>query len=159
MPPPGTLMTPVFTFGSIETNIVPTMLPSDCPTKAMREPSKSTPAETCIDGTAWASAKRSATPSRRLSREVSRLERLMNQLPEEQRAQFTAGSLFFFRRVDDRFSEAEIEARIQRESEAIATQDRAALIRACGDFMSARGRVLTAIGTRAEQRRGAGAEH
>jgi len=77
---------------------------------------------------------------------------MLDQVPEEQRPHFAAGSLFFFGRVDVRLSEAEIEGRVPREIEAIDAGDRAALLQACGEFMSARGRVLTTMGQRTEQR-------
>ncbi len=75
MPPPGTLSTPTFTFGSTARNTVPTMLPSDWPTKLIRF--ASTPPAPSRVGVARESSSRSATPWRRLSREVSRLVRLM----------------------------------------------------------------------------------
>jgi hypothetical protein len=63
-----------------------------------------------------------------------------------------AAGLFFFGRVDARLAEAEIEARMDEEARALANVDRQTAIRACGTFMSERGRALTAIGQRLEAR-------
>ena len=83
MPPPGTLSTPTLTFGSIEMNTVPTMLPSDWPTKRdARTVEIGAGADSASTGSRARARTDRPTPWRRLSREVSRLERLMNQLPE-----------------------------------------------------------------------------
>lgn len=60
--------------------------------------------------------------------------------------------LFFFGRVDARVPEAQLEARLMREVEALQRLNAQTMLRDCGEFMSARGQLLVEIGGRLEAR-------
>jgi hypothetical protein len=85
------------------------------------------------------------------------------QLAESQdptvRAAGQLGGTFYFGRVDPRLSSAELERRLWREIQALATSDMQALRRECGHFMSDRGRELIEISRRIAAREAGARTH
>jgi len=70
----------------------------------------------------------------------------------EARSSGEKAALFFFGRVDSRVPQAQLEARLVREAQALQGLDRGAALRACGTFMQERGQLLSEIGGRLEAR-------